>query len=101
MRGSERGLRRFGFVVFLFRVHRPDVGFVRDAGKDVIYVRNTQTNEVQKITSESNEHHFRIVEVHPNADPKLFEAVISDGSKQGPVKFPSGTAVKALINSEN
>ena len=77
------------------------VSWLNDAGKDVIYVRNTQTNEVQKITSESNAHHFRIVEVHPNADPKLFEAVISDGSKQGPVKFPYGTAVKALINSEN
>jgi hypothetical protein len=77
------------------------VRWLNDAGKDVIFVRNTQTNEVQKITSEPNEHHFRIVEIRPNADPKLFEAVISDGSKQGPVKFPYATAVKALINSEN
>src|SRR5207245_8185201 len=30
---------------------------------------------------------FRIVELHPNADPKLFEAVISNGSQQGPVRF--------------
>jgi hypothetical protein len=28
---------------------------------------------------------FRIVELHPNADPKLFEAVISNGVQQGPV----------------
>jgi len=76
------------------------VSWLNDAGKDVIYVQNTQTNEVQKITAEANEHHFRIIEIRPNGDPKLFEAVISDGSKQGPVKFRDGTAVKALINSE-
>ena len=76
------------------------VSWLNDAGKDVIFVQNTQTNEVQKITAEPNEHHFRIIEIRANADPKLFEAVISDGSKQGPVKFRDGTAVKALINSE-
>jgi hypothetical protein len=30
---------------------------------------------------------FRIVELHRNPDPKLFEAVISNGSQQGPVRF--------------
>ena len=61
--------------------------WLEDAGKDVIYVQNTKTNDVQKITSEPNSDHFRIVEVHPNADPKLFEVVISNGSQQGPVRF--------------
>ena len=61
--------------------------WLEDAGKDVIYVQNTETNDVQKITSEPNLDHFRIVEVHPNADPKLFEVVISNGSQQGPVRF--------------
>ena len=63
------------------------VSWLEDAGKDVIYVQNTETNDVQKITSEPNLDHFRIVELHPNADPKLFEAVISNGSRQGPVRF--------------
>jgi hypothetical protein len=63
------------------------VSWLEDAGKDVIYVQNTQTNEVQKITSEPNLDHFRIVELHPNADPKLSEAVISNGVQQGPVRF--------------
>ena len=63
------------------------VSWLEDAGKDVIYVQNTETNDVQKITSEPNLDHFRIVELHPNADPKLFEAVISNGSQQGPVRF--------------
>ena len=63
------------------------VSWLEDAGKDVIYVRNTETNDVQKITSEPNKDNFRIVEVHPNTDPKLFEAVISNGNQQGPVRF--------------
>ena len=63
------------------------VSWLEVAGKDVIYVQNTETNDVQKITSEPNLDNFRIVELHPNADPKLFEAVISNGSQQGPVRF--------------
>jgi len=63
------------------------VSWLNDAGKTVIYVQNTETNEVQKITSEPNKDNFRIVEIHPNADPKLFEAVISNGSEKGPVRF--------------
>ena len=63
------------------------VSWLEDAGKDVIYVQNTETQDVQKITSEPNLDHFRIVELHQNADPKLFEAVISNGSQQGAVRF--------------
>jgi hypothetical protein len=63
------------------------VSWLEDAGKDVIYVQNTETNDVQKITSKPNLDNFRIVELHPNADPKLFEAVISNGVQQGPVRF--------------
>jgi hypothetical protein len=63
------------------------VSWLRDAGKDEIYVQNTDTNDVQKITSEPNLDNFRLVELHPNADPKLFEAVISNGNQRGPVRF--------------
>jgi hypothetical protein len=62
------------------------VGWLQDSGKDVIFVQNTKTNRVQKITSEPNKDNFRIVEVHPNANPKLFEAIISNGSEQGLVR---------------
>ena len=63
------------------------VSWLDDAGKIVIFVQNTETNDVQRITSEPNKDNFRLVEVHPNADPKLFEAVISNGSEKGPVRF--------------
>jgi len=63
------------------------VSWLDEAGKVVIYVQNTETNEEQKITSEPNNDNFRIVEIHPSADPKLFEAVIANGSEKGPVRF--------------
>jgi hypothetical protein len=63
------------------------VSWLDDAGKIVIFVQNTETKDVQKITSEPNKDHFRIVEIHPNEDPKLFEAVISNGIEKGPVRF--------------
>jgi hypothetical protein len=63
------------------------VSWLNDAGKIVIYVQNMETNEVQRITSEPNKDNFRIIAVHPNADPKLFEVVISNGTEKGPVKF--------------
>jgi hypothetical protein len=63
------------------------VSWLNDSGKDVIYVQNAETNEVQKITSEPNRDNFRIVEMHPNPDPKESEAIISNGTEQIPVRF--------------
>ena len=53
------------------------VGWLNDAGNYVIFVQNTETKKLQKVTSEPNKDHFRIIEIRPNADPKLVEAVIS------------------------
>ena len=63
------------------------LSWLNEGGRTVIYVQNTETNEVQKITSEPNKENFRIVEIRPNPDPKLFEAVISNGEGVGTVKF--------------
>jgi hypothetical protein len=63
------------------------VSYLQDRGKDVISVKNVETNDVQRITSQPNIDHFRIVEIHPNADQRQFEAIISNGSDQGPVRF--------------
>ena len=63
------------------------VSWLYDDGKDVIFVKNIETNDVQRITSQPNIDNFRIVEIHPNADPKQFEAIISNGFEQGPVRF--------------
>ncbi|MBV9877145.1 MAG: hypothetical protein JO025_20615 [Verrucomicrobia bacterium] len=63
------------------------VSYLQDRGKDVVSVKNVETNDVQRITSQPNIDHFRIVEIHPNADQRQFEAIISNGSEQGPVRF--------------
>jgi hypothetical protein len=63
------------------------VGWLQDGGKDVISIKNIETNDVQRITSQPNIDHLRLVEVHPNTDPRQFEAIISNGSEQGPVRF--------------
>jgi hypothetical protein len=62
------------------------VGWLNDAGNYVIFVQNTETNQLQKVTSEPNKDHFRIIEIRQNANPKLVEAVISNGTDQGTVK---------------
>jgi hypothetical protein len=62
------------------------VGWLKDAGNYVIFVQNTETKKLQKVTSEPNKAHFRIIELRPNADPKLVEAVISNGIDEGTVK---------------
>jgi hypothetical protein len=63
------------------------LSWLNEDGKITVFVQNTETNDVQKITSEPNKDNFRIVEIHPNPDPKLFEVVISNGTEQAPVKF--------------
>jgi hypothetical protein len=63
------------------------VSWLSDDGKDVIFVKNIETNDVQRITSQPNIDNFRIVEIHPNADPKQFEAIISNGIEQGAIRF--------------
>ena len=63
------------------------VSWLEDGGKDVIFVKNIETNDVQRITSQPNIDHFRIVAVHPNANLTQFEAVISNGSDQEAVRF--------------
>jgi hypothetical protein len=63
------------------------VSWLNDKGKDVIAVKNIETNAVQRITSQPNIDHFRIVAIHPNPDLRQFEAIISNGSDQGPVRF--------------
>jgi hypothetical protein len=63
------------------------VSWLDDGGKDVIFVKNIETNDVQRITSQPNIDNFRIVKIHPNADPKQFEAIISNGFEQGAVRF--------------
>src|ERR1700759_1338901 len=45
------------------------LSWLNDGGKDVVFIQNTETNAVQKITREANAENLMLVEVHPDPDP--------------------------------
>jgi hypothetical protein len=61
--------------------------WLRAGPQQVIYVQNSDTNDVQRITEQPNQNSLRLIEFHSNSDPKLVEAVVSNGKEQGVVKF--------------
>jgi hypothetical protein len=63
------------------------VSWLNNDGKDVVFVENTETSEVQKITNIPNSDHLRLVSIHKDSDPKKSEVVLSDGAGEGSVKF--------------
>ena len=71
------------------------VSWLNDGSKDVVFVQNTETNEVQKITTDANSDNLRLLAIHKAADPKLAEVVLSDGTEEGTVKFRMDVAATA------
>jgi hypothetical protein len=71
------------------------VSWMNDGGNDVVFVQNTETNEVQKITKDPNSNRFRLVAIHKAADPKDADVVLSNGTDEGSVKFRLETATAA------
>jgi hypothetical protein len=56
-------------------------------GTAIIFVQNSETNEVQKVTAETNQNNLRLVQIHLDTNPRSVQAVISNGMEQGTVKF--------------
>jgi hypothetical protein len=63
------------------------LSWMKAGSNDVVLVQNTENNEVQKITKEPNSNNLHLVEIHPNQNPQMVEAVLSNGNEQGSVKF--------------
>ena len=63
------------------------LSWLNDGGKDIVFVQNTETNEVQKITTDANSNNLRLIAIHKAADPKIAEVVLSNGTEEGSVKF--------------
>jgi hypothetical protein len=61
--------------------------WLKNGSQEVIFVQNSDTNVVQRITEQPNQNNLRLLELHSNSDPKLVEAVVSDGKEKGIVKF--------------
>jgi hypothetical protein len=63
------------------------VSWLNDGEKDIVFVQNTETSEVQKVTNDPNPNSLRLVTINKNADPQKADAVLSNGTEQGSVKF--------------
>jgi hypothetical protein len=63
------------------------VSWFRAGNKGVVFVQNTETNEVQKITTTPNAQGLHLVEIRPNPNPRAVEAVIADNTQQGAIRF--------------
>jgi len=61
--------------------------WLKDGSQEVIFVQNSDTNVVQRITEQPNQNNLRLLELRSSSDPKLVEAVVSDGKEKGIVKF--------------
>lgn len=51
--------------------------WLKDESQEVIFVQNSETNVVQRITEQPNQNDLRLLELRSNSDPKLVEAVVS------------------------
>jgi hypothetical protein len=65
------------------------VNWLHDKGKDILFVEDTETNEVKKVTKEegANSDQLRLIEVVPNKNPSLIFAKLTNGREEGIVKF--------------
>jgi hypothetical protein len=68
------------------------VSWLNEGGKDSVFVQDTDTNDVEKVTEVPNDKGLRIIEIHAKGGKDFqivrdFEAVISNGSEQGTIKF--------------
>ena len=65
------------------------VNWLHDKGKDIVFVEDTETNEVKKVTKEegTNSDRLRLIEVVANKNPGLIFAKLTNGREEGIVKF--------------
>jgi hypothetical protein len=80
------------------------VSWLNDGGKDTVFIQDSDTNDVQMITDFPNEKGLRILEVHSKGGEDFqmirdFEAVISNGSEQGTIKFKAPAAASAVASN--
>jgi hypothetical protein len=61
--------------------------WLKSGGGEVIFVQNSETNEVLRITREPGQNNLRLIELAASPDPLFVAAIISDGKEQGEVRF--------------
>jgi hypothetical protein len=61
--------------------------WLREGGREVIFVQNSETNVVQRVTREPDQGQLRLIVLDPGPGPQFASAIISDGKEKGAVKF--------------
>jgi hypothetical protein len=61
--------------------------WLNQGNKEVVFVKNTETQESEKVTTEPNANQVRIVSIRGDLDPKKVQVVLSNGKEEGTVKF--------------
>jgi hypothetical protein len=79
------------------------VNWLHDKGKDIVFVEDTETNEVKKVTKEegADSDRLRLVEVVPNKNPSLIVAKLTNGKEDGVVKFKFDQAQNNQVVNPN
>ena len=79
------------------------VNWLHDKGKDILFVEDTETNEVKKVTKEEgdNPDRLRLIEVVPNKNPSLIFAKLTNGKEEGIVKFKFDQAQNNQVVNPN
>src|SRR5580700_4801283 len=79
------------------------VNWLHDKGKDILFVEDTETNEVKKVTKEegANSDQLRLIEVVPNKNPSLIIAKLTNGREEGIVKFKFDQAQNTQVVNPN
>jgi hypothetical protein len=79
------------------------VNWLHDKGKDILFVEDTETNEVKKVTKEEggNSDRLRLIEVVPNKNPSLIIAKLTNGREEGIVKFKFDQAQNTQVVNPN
>jgi hypothetical protein len=79
------------------------VNWLHDKGKDIVFVQDTETNEVKKVTKEegANSDRLRLIEVVPNKNPSLIFAKLTNGREDGIVKFKFDQAQNNQVVNPN
>src|SRR5262245_1312963 len=57
------------------------VSWLNDGFREIIFVENSGTREVQQITSQPGLNDLRLIGMHLDPNPELVEAIISDGKR--------------------
>ena len=79
------------------------VNWLHDKGKDILFVQDTETNEVKKVTKEAgtDSDQLRLIEVVPNPNPSLIVAKLTNGREEGVVKFRFDQQQNAQMTAAN